>query len=73
MFYLMIEENGSFIPVCGRYTVPLKFKTLQEAEDEARKRVDDALPNNVVLVVKRIGHAYLGGDGESYWHDEAKE
>lgn len=63
MFYLYILEDGERIEVGKADGYP----TLEEARQEALKRVDDALPRNTVLVLQDVGYAYLAGDGGNEW------
>lgn len=65
-YYLEIREDGHRIPVGN----PLGYATLKEAKEEARKKVDDALPKNRVAVLLQVTSAYFGGDGGSYLEDE---
>jgi hypothetical protein len=62
MFFLEIWEAGHRIPTGERKG----YKTLDEAIKAAERMVDDALPNNTVRIMKEVGYAALGGDGEAY-------
>lgn len=62
MFYLFMSEDNYLLPVGDSRG----YKTLDEAEREALKRVDDALPRNTVRIFHEVGYAYFGGDGGAY-------
>jgi hypothetical protein len=66
-YYLEINENGHRIPTGNT----LGYATLKEAKDAAKKKVDDALPNNSVSIMLHITSAYMRGDGGEYFADEA--
>lgn len=61
-FYLFISEKRDFILTGNRNG----YETLAEAKEEAKRRVDDACRDNAVWIVQKLGHAYLGGDGDAY-------
>ena len=58
---IQVVENGEAIPVKA------SFDSLEKAIEAAKKRVDDALPNNIVRVLEICGYAGLAGDGDVYW------
>lgn len=61
-FFLEIMENGERLIVGD----PKGYPTLNEARKQALKRVDDALPNNRVRILRLMDEAYFGGDGEAH-------
>lgn len=73
-FTVVVLEEPYLIPVAA-------CDSIFHAQDCAKHYVDDALPNNRVLVFdrrkgnelgKEIGFAALAGDGEVYWRDAPK-
>lgn len=66
-YYLEIVEDGKRFPV-GK---PLGYDSLNEAKEDAKRKVDDALPSNKVRILAHVATAYLGGDGGEYVRDEA--
>ena len=68
-YFLEIVENGDRIPVGDRFG----YKSLAEAQAEALKKTDDALPHNHVRIMLCVGYAEIGGDGEPYLQMEDKK
>lgn len=58
-YYLEIYEPGERIPAGDSNG----YDTVEEARKAALRLVDDASPQNVVRIFKRVAVAYLGGDG----------
>ncbi len=65
-YFLEVCEDGDRIPV-GKVA---GYETLEEAKNVARRKVDDALPNNTVRVLAHIATAFLAGDGSEEVRDE---
>lgn len=62
LYFLEMVEDGYRLPK-GKAQ---GYETLEEAETEAQKHVDDALPRNYIRIFGLISSAHLGGDGEPY-------
>lgn len=71
LYFLELREDGVRMPV-GK---PQGYETLEEATQEAKKKVDDALPQNTVRILKEVGYAFLAGDGceEVKMHEDSGE
>jgi hypothetical protein len=68
-YYLSVSEQCKLIFVGNK----LGYDTIEEARRESKRFVDDALPNNTVFILQKIGdayyeigYAYYDGDGGSY-------
>lgn len=63
-YYLEIHEDGHRLPI-GRQ---VGYESLAEAQDAAKRAVDDALPRNTVHILADVGYAFLAGDGGEEIH-----
>jgi hypothetical protein len=62
--YFLEMREGPYRFICGKR---VGYETLAEAVEDAKRRVDHALPHNTIHVMQEIGWASLGGDGEGYF------
>lgn len=65
-YYIEVHENGHRLPKGN----PFGYDTLNEAKEDAKRYVDDALPSNTVAIMARVATAYFGGDGGTYVREE---
>lgn len=58
-FFVFMREDDYWM-IRGQ---PSGYSSLEEAKREAKKFVDDALPQNYIYVMEAKARAYLAGDG----------
>lgn len=63
-YLIELVEGGDRIPIPPKFY--RCFDTLEEAEHEARKYIDDVLPRNYVRIMKVVENVRYSGDGGSY-------
>ena len=65
-FYIEVFEDGQRLPAGSA----VGYGSLREAQVEAKRLIDDALPRNTVAVFELVGHAFLAGDGSTEYRED---